>query len=365
MAQAVTDQILTIRDLTKTFGSTVALDGVSIDIDRGELVTLLGPSGSGKSTVLGIVAGFEQPTSGDILIEGRSVTTVAPNRRNIGMVFQRYTLFPHLSAAENVAFPLRVRGVASGVVAERVRDALDLVRLGEYGGRRPDQLSGGQQQRVAIARALVYEPSILLLDEPLAALDKRLREEIQLEIRQLHDRLGVTMLFVTHDQSEALRLSDRIAVMNEGRVAQIGDGITLYDRPDSRFVAEFIGDSNMLDGRAIDVEATGMIVDVGGVNVTAPRRDGIAPGDLVSVMFRPEKARIVCADSESSGENALDIAIGDTINLGDGLMIDGVRNDGQTLRVKARRDDIGEVRAGQTARIVWPVEETLVFGRDT
>ncbi|KAB2885758.1 MAG: ABC transporter ATP-binding protein [Albidovulum sp.] len=237
----MTPAFLSIRSLRQTYGSVVAVDDVSLEIPEGEFLTFLGPSGSGKSTTLYALAGFNEPTSGDILLRGGSILATPSHKRNIGMVFQRYTLFPHLNVRENVGFPLRVRGRPEREVARRVDTMLALVRLDGYGDRMPGHLSGGQQQRVALARALAYDPPVLLMDEPLSALDKKLREEIQIEIRRIHRETGVTILYVTHDQEEALRLSDRIAVFNRGRIEQVGSGRDLYHNPATRFVASFIG----------------------------------------------------------------------------------------------------------------------------
>ena len=233
-----------LTDLEKRFDRTNAVDGVSLDVRSGEFLTLLGPSGSGKTTTLMMIAGFETPTAGDIAIDGKSVVAMPPYRRNIGMVFQSYALFPHLTVADNIGFPLKQRGVPKDERARLVAEALELVHLPGYGSRYPRQLSGGQQQRVAVARAVVFKPRLLLMDEPLGALDKQLRENLQLEMRHLHADLGITFIYVTHDQEEALTMSDRIAVMNDGKVAQVGRPEDLYDRPTSRFVAGFIGESN-------------------------------------------------------------------------------------------------------------------------
>ena len=244
----MTAPYLSIRGIAKSFGNVTAVEDVSIDVEKGDFVTFLGPSGSGKSTTLYAIAGFLEPTRGDVLLEGASLLKSPPNKRNIGMVFQRYTLFPNLTVAGNVAFPLLVRGWPKNRIATKVADMLRLVRLDGLGDRMPANMSGGQQQRVALARALAYDPPILLMDEPLSALDKSLREEIQHEIRRIHHETGVTVLYVTHDQAEALYLSDRVAVFNNGRIEQVGTGRDLYERPSSRFVAGFIGDSNLLDG---------------------------------------------------------------------------------------------------------------------
>ena len=239
---------VSLAGLEKRYDRVNAVAGVSLDIRSGEFLTLLGPSGSGKTTTLMMIAGFETPTAGDIAIDGKSVVGMPPYRRNIGMVFQNYALFPHLTVAENIGFPLKQRGVAKAERAKLVGEALELVHLPGYGERYPRQLSGGQQQRVALARAIVFQPRLLLMDEPLGALDKQLRENLQLEMRRLHADLGITFIYVTHDQEEALTMSDRIAVMNEGLVAQVGSPEDLYDRPCNRFVANFIGEFELPAG---------------------------------------------------------------------------------------------------------------------
>ena len=239
-------------------GRTLAVRDLTLDVAQGEFLTLLGPSGSGKTTTLNMLAGFERPTRGEILLGGKPVDRLPPYERNIGMVFQNYALFPHMTVGENVAFPLSVRRMRRAEIAERVRRALAMVRLEAFADRRPAQLSGGQQQRVALARALVFEPSLVLMDEPLGALDKKLREQMQIEIKLLHERLGLTVVYVTHDQSEALTMSDRIAVFHDGRVVQLGTPDLLYSEPSDAFVAGFIGENNMLAG-TVDAIANGCV----------------------------------------------------------------------------------------------------------
>ncbi len=239
---------LEVRRLTKAFGGTRVVDDVSFSVEGGAFLTLLGPSGSGKTTTLRMIAGFEEPTEGDILVAGASITDRPPYRRNIGVVFQQYALFPHLTVFQNVAYPLQMRGTPKAHVVERVRRALGLVRLDGFADRHPRQLSGGQQQRVALARAIVFEPPVLLMDEPLGALDKRLREDMQVELRHLQRELGITTVSVTHDQVEALVMSDVIAVLDGGRLQQLGPPLEVYRRPANQFVADFIGESNLLSG---------------------------------------------------------------------------------------------------------------------
>ncbi|MBX9457852.1 MAG: ABC transporter ATP-binding protein [Rhizobium sp.] len=287
----MTEPFLSIRGIRKVYGVVTAVENVTMDIAEGEFMTFLGPSGSGKSTTLYVLAGFQDPTAGDILLKGKSLLSTPSHKRNIGMVFQRYTLFPHLSVGENVAFPLRVRRRPQAEIAERVRAALKLVRLEGYEDRKPALMSGGQQQRVALARALVYNPPVLLMDEPLSALDKKLREEIQFEIRRIHQETGVTILYVTHDQEEALRLSDRIAVFSQGRIDQIGTGPELYADPATRFVAGFIGDSNFIDAEIVSSEGrlAKLALPGGAVIEGVPLHGATATGGRASLLLRPER----------------------------------------------------------------------------
>lgn len=276
-----------ISEVTKTYGAFKALDNVSLDVRSGEFLTLLGPSGSGKTTLLMVLAGFSRPDSGSLLFGEREVIRLAPHKRDIGMVFQSYALFPHMTVGGNIGYPLRLRGVGKADITERVNRALETVKLGGYGDRRIDQLSGGQRQRVALARAIVFEPRILLMDEPLSALDKQLREHMQVELRQLHEKLGMTTVYVTHDQREALTMSDRIAVIDKGTIMQIDAPSRIYERPSRRFVAEFIGESAFLP-----VTVTGGIATVDGRPLQLDEAQTSADGDWL-VMLRPEKLRIL------------------------------------------------------------------------
>ena len=288
-----------LRDLRKSFGSVAAVDHVSLTIERGEFVTLLGPSGSGKTTTLMMIAGFEYPTSGDILIGGESVVSMPPSKRNIGMVFQNYSLFPHMTVFENIAFPLRMRKVQESEIRKKVMKALELVQLHDYPSRYPRQLSGGQQQRIALARALVFDPPILLMDEPLGALDKNLREYMQLEIKSIQRQLKITTIYVTHDQQEALTMSDRIAVMNHGRIEQVGSPEEVYEKPCNRFVAGFVGESNFLKGRIIErVEKTWLIGTDSHLHIRTPYTDSLKPGMDVYLALRPERVFFLGATRE-------------------------------------------------------------------
>ena len=299
---------ITLRSLEKSYGALPVVSDVSFEVRAGEFLSLLGPSGSGKTTILMMIAGFETPSDGQIRIGARDITYVAPNKRNVGMVFQRYALFPHMTVAQNIAFPLKMRGVDRRTIPDRVAGILDLVQLGDLAGRYPQQLSGGQQQRVAVARALVFEPPVLLMDEPLSALDKKLRESMQFEIKRLQQRLGVTVVYVTHDQEEAMTLSDRVAVIGGGRLAQIGAPIDLYQAPQSPFVADFIGRMNFLDGDYLGTEAGASVVGLGSrarIRAALPTDAASGPhqaGDRVRVAIRPEHLRLATAgQSGTSG----------------------------------------------------------------
>ena len=278
----------------KTYdGVTRVVDDLHLDIERGEFLTLLGPSGSGKTTTLMLLAGFEAPTAGEILFDGQPLSRVPPHRRNIGMVFQNYALFPHMTIAENIGFPLSVRGVPAPELRPRVERALEMVQLGGLGGRKPSQLSGGQQQRVAVARALVFEPKLILMDEPLGALDKQLREQMQLEIRRLHQRLGVTMVYVTHDQSEALTMSDRIAVFHRGRIQQLDSPERMYEAPANAFVARFIGENNRLEGTLEGDDGGRCIIRLAsGAAIAGVLAEPVARGGAVCASLRPERVQI-------------------------------------------------------------------------
>jgi spermidine/putrescine ABC transporter ATP-binding subunit len=280
--------------VTKRFGKTTALDDVSLLVRRGELMTLLGPSGCGKTTLLNLVAGFLIPDGGEIAIDGRRVTDVPPYRRESGIMFQQYALFPHMSVAANVGYGLKMRRIAKPEIARRVAEALALIKLEGLEDRKPRQLSGGQQQRVALARALVIRPKVLLLDEPFSALDRNLRASMQVEIKEIQRKLGVTTIFVTHDQSEALSLSDRIAVLAEGRIRQLGTPDEIYCRPVDRFVASFVGDVNVLHARLEQVEGPSATLALGPVRVLVPASTlhGTATGGMVDLFLRPEQLRV-------------------------------------------------------------------------
>jgi spermidine/putrescine ABC transporter ATP-binding subunit len=313
------DIAVELDGVTRRFGEVTALDKISLCVRRGELMTLLGPSGCGKTTLLNLVAGFLMPDNGEIAIDGQRVTDIPTHRREIGIMFQNYALFPHMSVAANVGYGLRMRRIAKPEIARRVVDALALVKLQGLEDRKPRQLSGGQQQRVALARALVIHPRVLLLDEPFSALDRNLRAAMQVEIKEIQPKLGVTTIFVTHDQSEALSLSDRIAVITQGRIRQLGTPNEIYRQPADRFVASFIGDINVLHGRLERLDGTTAAVAVGSVRALVPLRTlpGAAPGARVDLFLRPEDLR-VAAEGEpiaARGTVAAQIYQGSHIDL--------------------------------------------------
>ena len=281
--------VLELSGIRKAYGNHVAVENVDLELASEEFVTFLGPSGSGKTTTLMMVAGLQQPDGGTIRLGGRPIEGQPPYKRDIGMVFQHYALFPHMSVRKNVAFPLEMRGVAAAELQRQVADALELVGLGDYGRRLPRELSGGQQQRVALARAMVYRPALLLMDEPLGALDKKLREQMQREIKRVHRERRISVLYVTHDQEEALTMSDRIAVFNRGRIEQIGTPGELYERPATRFVAAFLGDMNFFPGTVLAAAGDHCRVEVLGRPVEAMAPTAFAPGTRVVVAVRPER----------------------------------------------------------------------------
>ncbi|MBI2921612.1 MAG: ABC transporter ATP-binding protein [Planctomycetes bacterium] len=287
------DFAVELLDVSKHFGPTPVVDRVSLSVRRGEFFSLLGPSGCGKTTTLRLIAGFATPDSGELRINGTRANEVPPQRRDVNLVFQNYALFPHLTVERNVAFGLEIAGVRPADIAVRVRDALDMVQLNAVAARRPNQLSGGQQQRVALARALVTRPAVLLLDEPLGALDLKLRKDMQLELRALQKKLGLTFIHVTHDQEEALTLSDRLAVMHRGRVAQQGTPAELYERPATRFVADFLGESNFLEGEVVSAGAAGARARLDGLGAEVElAADGLRAGQRVTFALRPERVQL-------------------------------------------------------------------------
>ena len=330
---------ITIRNVTKTYGRVHALDDVSLDVQSGEFLTLLGPSGSGKTTLLMVLAGFTRPDSGSLKFGDREVIRTPPHLRDVGMTFQSYALFPHMTVAGNVGYPLRLRRVPKPKLAARVEAALETVQLGGFGDRRIDQLSGGQRQRVAVARAIVFEPRILLMDEPLSALDKKLRDQMQIELRHLHEKLGMTTVYVTHDQREALTMSDRIAVVNHGRIMQLATPRDLYERPANRFVADFIGESTFLPvtraGGQVLFDGTPLSFD------TPPPE-----ADTLMLMIRPE--RLLLAADETEGTNRFAATVRDVVYQGDSFLLHAALAGGAPIVAR------GAVRAARLAALPRP-----------
>ena len=353
----MTGPILILDKVAKSYdGATEVVRPLDLAVERGEFVTLLGPSGSGKTTILMMIAGFEEPTSGAIALEGRPLARVPAHRRGIGVVFQNYALFPHMSVAANLAFPLEMHGVGRAEREERVLAALDMVRLGGFGERRPAQLSGGQQQRVALARALVFRPKLVLMDEPLGALDKQLREHMQAEIKRLHERLGVTVVYVTHDQGEALTMSDRIAVLNRGRIQQFAPPAVIYERPANAFVASFIGETNRLPGVVVARDGDFCTLRLAGGGLVRARLGGELPeGAPAEMVVRPEK---VMAGAAAGAVNRFDARIEETIYVGDHTRL-RLSLPGSEVFV-ARAGTAGLAR-GQALPVSWEPESCLAL----
>ncbi|MER9625515.1 ABC transporter ATP-binding protein [Mesorhizobium sp. M0222] len=350
-----------LQNLSKFYGNLSAVENVNLSFNAGEFVTFLGPSGSGKSTTLMMIAGFTVPSSGEIKVNGSSIIQQPVHKRNIGMVFQNYALFPHLSVAQNVSFPLEMRGRGRSEIAERVKRGLASVRLDQLGDRRPAQLSGGQQQRVALARALVFEPPVLLLDEPLGALDAKLREEMKFELKQLHQNVGATIIFVTHDQEEALTLSDRVAVFNRGKVVQYGTPEALYNSPESRFVAEFIGESNLLQGTVLETNADGCRLRLAdGIELTAPLRSGWSePKKSATYMLRLEP--VVLGAAAASKEVCIEARLEEFLFVGNAIKY--LLRIGADIFIKARAHATGksqDFRTGDTLKVGWNREDMLL-----
>ena len=338
----------------------LVVKGFDMDVRDGEFITLLGPSGSGKTTVLMMLAGFESVTSGDIAIDGKSINRTAPNKRNIGMVFQNYALFPHMTVAENLAYPLKVRKMPKAQVKDRVAEYLDLVELSEFGDRRPGQLSGGQRQRVALARAMIFEPTLILMDEPLGALDKNLREQMQFEITRLHKQMGFTVIYVTHDQTEALSMSSRIAVFNDGIVQQCAPPAELYEHPANAFVAEFIGENNFIPGTVITRDAKSAKVQTDGGTIVAQAAEGLTEGSACRVSIRPEKLFIPPTNHDY--DNALTVRFNTRIYVGDFIRYYFKLTDGTDIIVKVLNDlSAPDFDDGAEAQLLWLASDCIAF----
>jgi len=354
---------LEIRGLRKLYGDYCAVDDLSLAVAKGEFITILGASGSGKTTTLMMIAGFDYPTAGEILFRGQTITFMPPHLRNIGMVFQSYALFPHLSVFDNIAFPLKLRRVGRAETKDRVAAALDLVRLAEHARKRPAQLSGGQQQRIALARALVFGPSLLLMDEPLGALDKSLREQMQREIKRVQAATGVTILSVTHDQDEALAMSDRIVVMDKGQVEVVGTPLEIYEQPPNRMVAEFLKETNVLQGRrAGSAEGEAHIHLPGGMAIRSAHAGvrSAPPGATLMCCLRPERIRLAPATAQTFG---LPARIRDKVYLGD-IVKFHVVPEGTEIELVVKTLASAETRLltpGNAVRIAWNDDDIQVF----
>lgn len=346
--------IVSFKNVQKTYdGESLVVKSLNLDIRAGEFLTMLGPSGSGKTTCLMMLAGFETATHGEILLKGKPINRIPPERRNIGMVFQSYALFPHMSVSENLAFPLKVRKVPGSEAAERVKKALAMVNMGAYSNRMPGQLSGGQQQRVAVARALVFEPALVLMDEPLGALDKQLREQMQYEIKRIHEESGLTVVYVTHDQGEAMTMSDRIAVFNNGIIQQLASPSELYEKPENAFVAHFIGENNELTGTVSEMDARECVVQLThGGTIRAAVGPGMTVGTTTSVSLRPE--RISIGESARGCDNVFHGGVKDLIYYGDHLRIVMVVCGHDDFIVKVPNDGVNrKVRVGDGIDVGW------------
>jgi len=358
-----------LHELTKTFGSVAAVRDVSVTITPGSFFTFLGPSGSGKTTTLMMVAGFAYPTRGEVFVDGKPMAALPPQKRDLGMVFQSYAVFPHLTVFDNVAFPLQIRKTSRLETLHRVGEALELVRLTGYERRLPRQLSGGEQQRVALARALVFRPRVLLMDEPLGALDKKLRAHMQLELKHIQQHLHVTVLYVTHDQEEALTMSDRVAVMQDGRIEQVGSPAELYDRPASRFVADFLGESNFLDAVAVAAEGEGRwrCRAAGGLEFGGVAAVPLRAGQSVTAAVRPEKlvqAEDAGAAALGPGANTCKGRVEETIYVGDFTRYRvGLGLDGAVVFKAANRVGVRPPVTGAAVALAWSPEDTRLFPR--
>jgi len=352
------DSFVKFEKVDKSYdGEILVVKDLNLDVPKGEFLTMLGPSGSGKTTVLMMLAGFETPTSGEIYLDGNPISSIPPNKRGIGMVFQNYALFPHMTVKENLAFPLEVRKLPKNEVEEKVSNALLMVELQDFGNRMPLQLSGGQQQRVALARSLVFEPRLVLMDEPLGALDKNLREQMQYEIKHIHEKIGITVVYVTHDQSEALTMSNRIAVFNDGKIQQISSPDVLYEKPNSSFVAQFIGENNQLKGKVKSVNGENCIITTeSGDDIHALKINVNNSGDTSLVSLRPERVAI---NSSEKFENNFDAKVKELIYLGDHIRsrVEVCGNDQFIVKIPNSYKG-ANLKEGATVKLSWKASDS-------
>ncbi len=351
------DPLVVFDSVQKSYdGEVLVVKDLNLNVARGEFLTMLGPSGSGKTTCLMMLAGFEPATHGEIYLDGQPINNVPPHKRGIGMVFQNYALFPHMSVAENLAFPLEVRKIDKSEIESRVNKALDMVQLGAFGDRRPAQLSGGQQQRVAVARALVFDPELVLMDEPLGALDKQLREQMQYEIKHIHENLGVTVVYVTHDQSEALTMSNRVAVFNDGVIQQLAPPDELYERPDNAFVAQFIGENNTLVGDIKEADGDSVTVDVNGSIIKALNVNTEGVGNKTTLSIRPE--RVALNPDEGAYPNVFKAKVEELIYLGDHIRTRAsVCGDDEFVVKIANTSALASLKEGTEVTFGWKMED--------
>ena len=358
--------VVELEGVVKSFGGVTAVDNLDLQIPRGEFFSMLGPSGCGKTTTLRLIGGFEQPTEGVVRLDGRDVTDLPPYRRDVNTVFQSYGLFPHLNVFDNIAFGLRRKGVVRQEVSRRVEEALELVNLRGYGRRRPAQLSGGQQQRVALARALVNHPQLLLLDEPLGALDLKLRKQMQLELKRIQREVGITFVFVTHDQEEAMTMSDRIAVMNRGRIEQLGPPEEVYERPATQFVAEFLGASNLIEGVRRGAQDGWATVELATGDVVRIPSAGAPEGAAVKVGVRPEKLAVYASGQDApAGCNVIRATLVSSVFMGVSYQYFFEANGGRQLSAFDRNAGGGAVAgAGDQVRLAWKPEHTFVIAAE-
>ena len=352
--------LLEIRNVSRRFGDFTAVDNVSLSVEAGEFFTLLGPSGCGKTTLLRMIAGFDLPDSGQILLDGVDLVGTSPEKRPVHTVFQSYALFPHMTVAGNIAFPLKMANHSAEQIKAKVAEALNDVRLGEFGTRYPHELSGGQRQRVAIARALVTHPKVLLLDEPLSALDAKLREQMQIELINMQKEVGITFIYVTHDQGEALALSHRIAVMSRGKVEQLDEPHRIYSFPKNRFVADFIGTCNLYDGKIAGVDADAMRFDVQGLgSVTMTHPEGAQEGGAGTLALRPEKIRIAADATEMGEGNRYKGVVKELLYLGDVTVYQVETEGGARVKALLANSGAGRIRffeVGDAVTVGWPVD---------
>ena len=358
--------IIVCENLSKRFGRQIAVDDIDLEIPEGEFFALLGPSGCGKTTLLRMLAGLEMPTSGRILIDGKDMTGVPPNKRPVNMVFQSYAVFPHMSVADNVGYGLKVEGVSGLERARRVEEALKLVQLEDFGARQPHQLSGGQRQRVALARALAKRPRVLLLDEPLSALDAKLRDQMRSELAVLQDQIGVTFVFVTHDQDEALAMADRCAVMNFGKIVQIGTPAELYEKPSSRFVADFIGSVNLFGARFRASEGSSVLADCAELGTVRVESDGSSVGQEFLLAIRPEKmllARRGGVDSAPAGENIASGTIRHIVYLGSESVYEVRLESGAEVKILLhnRSGEVERFDYDEPVWVSWPASAPIIL----